>query len=235
MVQNKQEAASMLMHKILIIEDDSPLLELYSIALKKEGYDTVTAQNGQEAWDILEKESIDLIITDIMMPVMDGYEFVELLRRENPALPVLMITAKDDFSSKSKGFSLGTDDYMTKPIDINEMVLRVKALLRRANISSEKKLVLHNSTLDYDTLTVTSQGMEVMLPQKEFYLLFKLASYPNKIFTRLQLMDEIWGRDSTSDVQTIDVHINRLRRRFADNSDFDIVTVRGLGYKVVLK
>lgn len=225
----------MLMHKILIIEDDSPLLELYSIALKKEGYDTVTAQNGQEAWDILEKESIDLIITDIMMPVMDGYEFVELLRRENPALPVLMITAKDDFSSKSKGFSLGTDDYMTKPIDINEMVLRVKALLRRANISSEKKLVLHNSTLDYDTLTVTSQGMEVMLPQKEFYLLFKLASYPNKIFTRLQLMDEIWGRDSTSDVQTIDVHINRLRRRFADNSDFDIVTVRGLGYKVVLK
>lgn len=225
----------MLMHKILIIEDDSPLLELYSIALKKEGYDTVTAQNGQEAWDILEKESIDLIITDIMMPVMDGYEFVELLRRENPALPVLMITAKDDFSSKSRGFSLGTDDYMTKPIDINEMVLRVKALLRRANISSEKKLVLHNSTLDYDTLTVTSQGMEVMLPQKEFYLLFKLASYPNKIFTRLQLMDEIWGRDSTSDVQTIDVHINRLRRRFADNSDFDIVTVRGLGYKVVLK
>lgn len=176
-----------------------------------------------------------MIITDIMMPVMDGYEFVELLRRENPALPVLMITAKDDFSSKSRGFSLGTDDYMTKPIDINEMVLRVKALLRRANISSEKKLVLHNSTLDYDTLTVTSQGMEVMLPQKEFYLLFKLASYPNKIFTRLQLMDEIWGRDSTSDVQTIDVHINRLRRRFADNSDFDIVTVRGLGYKVVLK
>lgn len=225
----------MLMHKILIVEDDCPLLELYSIALRKEGYAAYTAHNGQEAWDVLETEAIDLVITDIMMPVMDGYELVELLRRDNPALPVLMITAKDDFYSKSRGFTLGTDDYMTKPIDINEMVLRVKALLRRANISSERRLVLRSTTLDYDTLTVTSSEGEIMLPQKEFYLLFKLASYPNKIFTRLQLMDEIWGRGSTSDVQTIDVHINRLRRRFSDNPDFDIVTVRGLGYKVVLK
>lgn len=233
--RHKQEVNSMLMHKILIIEDDPSLLQLYSIALRKEGYDTFLAHNGQEAWDVIEREHIDLIMTDIMMPVMDGYEFVELLRRSNPMLPVLMITAKDDFSSKSRGFSLGTDDYMTKPIDINEMVLRVRALLRRANIESERKLVLSGTVLDYDALTVTVGDTPLMLPQKEFYLLFKLVSYPNKIFTRLQLMDEIWGRGSTSDVQTIDVHINRLRKRFCDNPDFEIVTVRGLGYKVVLK
>lgn len=223
----------MLMLKILIVEDDEKLAKLYSIVLNKAGYDTRTAGNGIEAWDILEKEHVDLVISDIMMPVMDGYEFVETLRQDNPSIPVLMITAKDDFSSKSKGFSLGIDDYMTKPIDVNEMVLRVKALLRRANIIHDHNQTIGDTILDYDSFTVTSGTDSVMLPQKEFLLLYKLCSYPNRIFTRLQLMDEIWGRDSSSDTQTIDVHINRLRRHFQENPDFEIVTIRGLGYKVV--
>ena len=224
----------MVMIKILIIEDDTSLSQLYSIILKNAGFETWQAANGEEAWDILDRISIDLVITDIMMPVMDGYEFVKLLRKENPVMPVLMITAKDDMPSKSKGFLLGTDDYMTKPIELDEMVLRVRALLRRANIYNEKKLVLNHTCLDYDALTVTCDGDEEMLPQKEFLLLFKLLSYPNKIFTRTQLMDDIWGPESDSDLQTIDVHINRLRRRFQENTDFEIVTVRGLGYKAVI-
>lgn len=224
----------MRMLKILIVEDEKALLELYSIVLKKEGYETLQAHNGQEAWECMEREHVDLVITDILMPVMDGYELVELLREDNPLLPVLMITAKDDFLSKRRGFSLGTDDYMTKPIDVKEMVLRVKALLRRANIYAEKSLTIQNTRLDYDAMTVSRGEESAMLPQKEFYLLYKLLSCPNKIFTRLQLMDEIWGRDSQSDAQTIDVHINRLRRRFQDNPDFEIVTVRGLGYKAVI-
>ena len=224
----------MVMIKILIIEDDTSLSQLYSIILKNAGFETWQAANGEEAWDILDRISIDLVITDIMMPVMDGYEFVKLLRKENPVIPVLMITAKDDMPSKSKGFLLGTDDYMTKPIELDEMVLRVRALLRRANIYNEKKLVLNHTCLDYDALTVTCDGNEEMLPQKEFLLLFKLLSYPNKIFTRTQLMADIWGPESDSDLQTIDVHINRLRRRFQDNTDFEIVTVRGLGYKAVI-
>lgn len=225
----------MLMLKILIVEDDPSILQLYSIVLKREGYDTLEARNGLEAWNIIEKEHVDLVITDIMMPELDGYEFVRLLRQTDAMLPILMITAKEDFLSKNKGFSLGTDDYMVKPIDVKEMVLRVKALLRRSSVMSQRKIEVRDTVLDYDALTVTYQQETVMLPQKEFYLLYKLLSYPNKIFTRLQLMDEIWGKNSASDVQTIDVHINRLRRRFQDNPDFEIVTVRGLGYKVVLK
>jgi len=221
--------------KILIIEDDPSLLRLYSIILRKAGYETLQAQNGLDAWDIIEKEHIDLIITDVMMPEMDGYEFVRLLRETNPVIPVLIITAKDDFVSKNIGFSLGADDYMVKPADSDEMVLRVKALLRRSNIMSPRKIEVYETVLDYDALTVTSNQQTSMLPQKEFYLLYKLMSYPNKIFTRIQLMDEIWGRNSSSEAQTIDVHINRLRKRFMENQDFEIVTVRGLGYKVVIK
>lgn len=225
----------MLMLKILIVEDDPSILQLYSIVLKREGYDTLEARNGLEAWNMIEREHVDLVITDIMMPELDGYEFVRLLRQTDTMLPILMITAKEDFLSKNKGFSLGTDDYMVKPIDVKEMVLRVKALLRRSSVMSQRKIEVRDTVLDYDALTVTDQQETVMLPQKEFYLLYKLLSYPNKIFTRLQLMDEIWGKNSASDVQTIDVHINRLRRRFQDNPDFEIVTVRGLGYKAVLK
>lgn len=221
--------------KILIIEDDPSILQLYSIILRKAGYETLQAQNGLDAWDIIEKEHIDLIITDVMMPEMNGYEFVRLLRETNPVIPVLIITAKDDFVSKNIGFSLGADDYMVKPVDSDEMVLRVKALLRRSNIMSPRKIEVYDTVLDYDALTVTSNQQTSMLPQKEFYLLYKLMSYPNKIFTRIQLMDEIWGRNSSSEAQTIDVHINRLRKRFQENQDFEIVTVRGLGYKVVIK
>lgn len=225
----------MLMLKILIVEDDTSLLDLYRIVFHREGFETVTACNGKDAWNILETEHIDLIITDIMMPEMDGFELVKSLRKWNPSIPILMVTAKDDFPSKNTGFSLGTDDYMTKPIDFDEMILRVKALLRRANISLKRHLDIHDTVLDYDALTVSYLGQTELLPPKEFYLLFKLLSYPEKIFTRRQLMEEIWGMDSDSDSQTIDVHINRLRRRFEKNPDFEIVTIRGLGYKAVIR
>ena len=183
----------------------------------------------------MEREHIDLIITDLMMPVMDGYEFIRSVRQSNPLVPVLIITAKDDFHSKSRGFGLGSDDYMTKPVDVNEMVLRVRALLRRAHILEEKQIQIGETVLNYDAMTIERKGESQLLPQKEFFLLYKLLSYPNKIFTRNQLMDEIWGRDSTSIPQTVDVHINRLRRHFQCNPDFEIVTVRGLGYKAVVR
>lgn len=222
------------MLNILIAEDDASLLEIYEIILKQENYTVFTASNGLEAWNILEKQHVDLLITDMMMPDMDGCELVKLIRQHNTTLPVLMITVKDDFASKSKGFSLGADDYMTKPVDLKEMLLRVRALLRRAHISQEHVLTIGHTTLDYDALTITSGESSFMLPPKEFYLLYKLLSYPNKIFTRLQLMDEIWGRGSESDAQTVDVHINRLRKHFQDNEDFEIRTIRGLGYKAVI-
>ncbi len=225
----------MFMIKILIVEDDQSLLNLYQIVLNKQGYETFPARHGEEAWEIMEKEHVDLVITDIMMPVMDGYSFLRSIRETNPELPVLMITAKDDFTSKSMGFSLGTDDYMTKPIDVNEMVLRVKALLRRAHIASARKLTIHETHLDYDAMTISRNDMSISLKPKEFLLLYKLLSYPGKIFTRKQLMEEIWGLESQSDAQTIDVHINRLRKHFSDNPDFEIVTIRGLGYKAVIR
>ena len=225
----------MFMIKILIVEDDQSLLNLYQIVLNKQGYETFPARHGEEAWEIMEKEHVDLVITDIMMPVMDGYSFLRSIRETNPELPVLMITAKDDFTSKSMGFSLGTDDYMTKPIDVNEMVLRVKALLRRAHIVSARKLTIHETHLDYDAMTISRNDRSISLKPKEFLLLYKLLSYPGKIFTRKQLMEEIWGLESQSDAQTIDVHINRLRKHFSDNPDFEIVTIRGLGYKAVIR
>lgn len=224
----------MLMLKILVVEDDDSLLNLYRIVLEKQGYEVLPAHHGEEAWDIMEREHVDLIITDILMPVMDGYQFLRSVRDINPEMPVLMITAKDDFASKSMGFTLGTDDYMIKPVDTEEMILRVRALLRRANIISTKKLTIHSTLLDYDAITVSREAETVMLTPKEFHLLYKLLSCPNKIFTRKQLMDEIWGPESQSDAQTIDVHINRLRRHFEHNPDFEIITVRGLGYKAVI-
>lgn len=224
----------MMLIKILVIEDDEPLLKLYQTVLQKEGYSVLTARNGQEAWFVMDQEHVDLIITDVMMPMMDGYEFVRTLREQNPSIPVLMITAKDDFVSKRMGFTLGTDDYMTKPVDMGEMLLRIKALLRRANIAAKKELSFGGTVLDLDALTVTRNGYADSLPPKEFFLLYKLLSYPSKIFTRIQLMEEIWGTDSASEPQTIDVHINRLRRRFEGNPDFEILTVRGLGYKAVI-
>lgn len=221
------------MNKILIIEDDLNHLELYKSFLLQSQFKVVTAQNGKEALEILDKQVVDLIITDVMMPEMDGYEFSGLLREAGDETPILMITAKDTFEDKKKGFRIGIDDYMVKPIDVNEMVLRVEALLRRAKILHENELRMGNTTLYQETLQIEENDNRMELPQKEFQLLYKLLAYPNKIFTRQQLMDEIWGYDSDSDERTVDVHIKRLRDKLHKNIDFQIVTVRGLGYKAV--
>jgi two-component system, OmpR family, response regulator len=221
------------MFNILVVEDDAKLAGIYSTILKMNKYNSFLAANGQAALDILDKEYIDLIITDIMMPEMDGYELTRVLREHNYNLPILMITARESFHDKQRGFLLGTDDYMVKPVNWDEMVLRIGALLRRANIVNERKITCGGTILDLDSLTVIHGDNATILPLKEFNLLYKLVSYPNKIFTRQQLMDEIWGMESESDERTVDVHINHLRERFKHCSDFEIVTVRGLGYKAV--
>ena len=221
------------MFKILVVEDDKELLSLFKHVLIKNGYDAVGAGNGQEALELLDSEYFDMIISDIMMPVMDGYELVRALRESGNSIPVMMITAKDAFDDMRLGFLSGTDDYMVKPINTNEMILRVGALLRRAQMINDRKLSFGETVLDCDSFTVTHAGESQVLPQKEFMLLYKMASYPGKIFTRRQLMDDIWGYDSDSDTHTVDVHINRLRERFRDNKDLSIVTMRGVGYKVV--
>ena len=221
------------MFHILVVEDNSDMRELFCTVLSDSGYNTISAADGLEALEIMDREYIDLIVVDVMMPGMDGYELTKTLREAKMELPILMVTAKDQFEDIQNGFRAGTDDYMIKPINVKELVLRVEALLRRAKISSEKKIVVGSTVLDYDALTVTIHGVETILPQKEFYLLYKLLSYPNKIFTRQQLMDEIWGMFSETDERTVNTHINRLRDRFRDCTDFEIVTVRGLGYKVV--
>ena len=221
------------MLKILIAEDDKELRQLFSHVLTKNGYSVKGVANGQEALDAMDKEYYDLIISDIMMPVVDGYELVRMLRDAGNTTPVLMITAKDSFDDMRTGFMSGTDDYMVKPINVNEMVLRVQALLRRAQMINERRLVIGNTTLEVDSLTVTTENESFILPQKEFMLLYKMASYPGKILTRQHLMDEIWGYENESDTHTVDVHIGRLRERFRDSNDFKIVTMRGVGYKVV--
>lgn len=217
----------------MVVEDNANTRKLMETVLLESGYRTILAKDGLEALDILDKQHVDLIVLDIMMPNMDGYELTKTLREANYNLPILMVTAKELPSDKKKGFILGTDDYMVKPVDEEEMVLRIAALLRRSKIASEHKLVIGKTELYYDELTVKQKGKSEELPQKEFMLLFKLLSYQNKIFTRRQLMDEIWGLDSDTDGRTVDVHINRLRDRFKDNEDFQIITVRGLGYKGV--
>ncbi len=221
------------MLKILIAEDDRELRQLFSHVLIKNGYNVKGVSNGKEALEALDREYYDMIISDIMMPVMDGYEFVRLLRDSGSTTPVMMITAKDAFDDMRKGFLSGTDDYMVKPVNVNEMVLRVGALLRRSQMINDRRQVIGNTVLECDSLTVITDTESVVLPQKEFMLLYKMVSYPGKIFTRHQLMDEIWGYDSESDTHTIDVHIGRLRDRFRENPDFSIVTIRGVGYKVV--
>lgn len=221
------------MLKILIAEDDRELRRLFAHVLTKNGYNVKEVGNGKEALDAIDNEYFDLIISDIMMPVMDGYEFVHSLRETGNTTPVLMITAKDAFDDMRQGFVSGTDDYMIKPINVNEMVLRVQALLRRAQMIHERKQTIGNTVLECDTFTVYFDGENMVLPQKEFMLLYKLTSYPGRIFTRQQLMDDVWGYDSDSDTHTVDVHIGRLRERFKSNRDFKIVTMRGVGYKVV--
>lgn len=223
------------MSKILIVEDDEELRQLFGRVLKKNGYDIYEAANGQEALEALHQEFCDLVISDIMMPVMDGYALVKTLRDEGNQIPVLMITAKDAFDDMRLGFLSGTDDYMVKPVNVNEMVLRVGALLRRAQVMNERRQVIGNTILECDSLTVTMDGKSMVLPQKEFMLLYKMAAYPGRIFTRQQLMDDIWGYEDVTDTHTVDVHIGRLREKFSGNGDFQIVTMRGVGYKVVRK
>ena len=221
------------MFKILIAEDDSELRQLFSHVLIKNGYSVTGVCNGKEALDALDKGYYDLIISDIMMPEMDGYELVSSLRTAGYSIPVMMITAKDAFDDMRMGFVSGTDDYMVKPVNVNEMVLRVGALLRRAQMINDRRLVIGGTVMECDSLTVTWDGQSAVLPQKEFMLLYKMASFPGRILTRQQLMDDIWGYDSDTDTHTVDVHIGRLRDRFRDSKDFKIVTMRGVGYKVV--
>lgn len=223
------------MFKILIAEDDRELRQLFQHVLTKNGYAAVGVSNGEEALAAMDTSYYDLIISDIMMPKLDGYELVRSLREAGNSIPVLMITAKDAFDDMRLGFVSGSDDYMVKPVNVNEMVLRVGALLRRAQMISERREVLGGTVLQYDEMTVWREGESVTLPQKEFQLLYKMAAAPGRIFTRQQIMDDIWGLDTETDPHTVDVHIGRLRDRFRENPDFEIVTMRGIGYKVVKK
>ncbi len=221
------------MFKVLIAEDDYELRQLFKRVLENNGYFVKGVSDGQEALNAINAEYFDLVISDIMMPVVDGYGLVRQLREMQQTMPVMMITAKDAFDDMRMGFLSGTDDYMVKPINVNEMVLRVSALLRRAQMINERRQVIGDTSLECDSLTVISDGESQVLPQKEFMLLYKMVSFPGRIFTRQQLMDDIWGYDSETDTHTVDVHIGRLRDRFRDNKDFKIVTMRGVGYKVV--
>nr|WP_302599757.1 response regulator transcription factor [uncultured Cellulosilyticum sp.] len=223
------------MFQILVVEDNNALCELFCTVLDRHGFKAYAARNGVEAWDILDVEYIDLIISDIMMPEMDGYEFIKSVRRSGSTIPILIITAKNRFEDMENGFKIGTDDYMVKPVNVNEMVLRVNALLRRAQIVNSKRLKIGEMELLYDEQTVISDNKSLELPQKEFNLLFKLLSNLNRCFTKQQIMDEIWGLETDSTLHTVDVHISKLRDRFKDNPYFEIKTIRGLGYKAVPK
>ena len=221
------------MFDILIVEDDYDVCQLFKHVLLQNGYNVATASDGKEALQLMEKEHFDLMISDVMMPEINGYELVRMIRKSNEEMPVLMITAKGTFDDMQESFLAGTDDYMVKPVNVDEMLLRVGALLRRAKIVHERKQSIGNTVMEMDTFTVISENDKQILPQKEFMLLYKMASYPNKIFTRQQLMDDIWGYDSETDAHTVEVHISRLREKFKENKDFEIVTMRGVGYKVV--
>jgi len=221
------------MFRIMVVDDDKHTRRLFQAVLENAGYQVLTAENGEDALAIMDREYIDLVVLDIMMPKMDGYQFTSALRETNNNLPVLMVSAKQLPSDKKHGFLVGTDDYMIKPIDEEELLWRIHALLRRAKIASEKRIILGDVVLNYESLTVSRKGEVQELPQKEFLLLYKLLSYPGKIFTRIQLMDEIWGADSETGWETVTVHVGRLRKRFQDWPEFSIESVRGLGYKAV--
>ena len=223
------------MFKILVAEDDAELQQLFCRVLTRSGFTAIGVPDGAAALEALEKEYIDLIVSDIMMPRMDGYALVRSLRDAGNNIPVLMITAKDSFQDMQFGFLAGTDDYMVKPVNVNELVLRIRALLRRAQMVADRRQSIGGTTFEFDSFTVRTDGSQVVLPQKEFLLLYKLVSSPAHIFTRQQLMDDIWGVDSQTDPRTVDVHINRLRDHFRDNPDFEIITVRGIGYKAIKK
>ena len=223
------------MLNILVVDDDKNTRLFLKAVLEGAGYGVHTAKDGIDALELMDKEHIDLVVLDIMMPRMDGYEFTEELRKSNNNLPILMLSAKQLPSDKHRGFMVGTDDYMTKPVDDEEMLFRIKALLRRARIASDRKIIIGDVVIDYDSFTVSKGDNVQELPQKEFLLLYKLLSYPGKIFTRIQLMDEIWGADSETGWETVTVHIGRLRKRFEGWDEFSIESVRSLGYKAVKK
>ncbi|MDR0889918.1 MAG: response regulator transcription factor [Oscillospiraceae bacterium] len=223
------------MFKILVAEDDSELRQLFCRVLTRSGFTALGVCDGQEALETMEREYIDLIVSDIMMPRVDGYALIRSLREAGSTLPVLMITAKDGFQDMQSGFLAGADDYMVKPVNVNELVLRIHALLRRAQMVSDRRQTIGSTSFAMDSFSVEHGTQQTVLPQKEFLLLYKLISSPNHIFTRQQLMDDIWGIDTHTDPRTVDVHINRLRDRFRENPDFEIMTVRGIGYKAVKK
>lgn len=222
------------MFNILVVEDDKNLKKLMVTYLKKNNYSTFEASNGEEALDIIDKQYIDLVISDIMMPKMDGYELLNELRTSNYEIPIMLITAKSDISDKKQGFVLGADDYMVKPINIEEMILRVSVLLKRVKSANKRKITIGDLIIDYDQLSVLKHDKVYNLAQKEFYLLYKLLSTPNTIFTRQELIEEIWGLESESDYRTVDVHIKRLREKLSDLNEFEIITVRGVGYKSII-
>lgn len=223
------------MFQVLVVEDDRELRDLFCTVLEENGYHAIAANDGLQAFDLLENHYIDLIISDVMMPKLNGFEMTQAIRNAGYTMPILIISAKGQAADKQKGFQSGIDDYMVKPIDVNEMIWRVEALLRRSQIISQRKVRIGSSELNSDTYTLRCGEQEVVLPQKEFLLLFKLLSAPDRIFTRTQIMDEIWGVDQERDSHTLDVHISRLREKCKDNPDFDIVTMRGLGYKAVAR
>ena len=223
------------MFRILVVEDDKNLRKLITTYLKKNEYITYEATNGLEALDIMDTNYIDLIISDIMMKEMDGYELTKSLRDANYTIPILLVTAKSTIADKKEGFLLGADDYMVKPINMEELLLRVKVLLRRANAANEQKLIIGNLIIDYKQMSVLYKGKNYQLAQKEFQLLYKLLSTPDTIFTRQELIEEIWGLDSESDFRTVDVHIKRIREKLNNVKEFEIVTIRGIGYKAIIK
>ena len=220
---------------ILIVDDDLKIRKLETIYLRMEGFETLTAEDGAQALALLDEKHVDLIVADILMPRLDGQNLVRLLREHHIGTPVLVLTSKSAFEDKRRLFESGADDYMVKPVDLEELVLRIRALLRRCAISTEKRLRVGGLVLDYGSLEARTPEGAWTLPQKEFYLLFLLLSYPGRIFTRQELMDEIWGADTSTSPRTVDVHVNRLRERFSGRPEFEIVTVRGLGYKAAVK
>lgn len=223
------------MFKILVVEDDKNLRKLIVTCLEKSNYTVFETRNGEEALELMDKEYVDLIVTDIMMPEMDGYEMIRLLRDSQYETPILIITAKDDFEDKKQGFDLGADDYMVKPINIDELILRVKSLLKRSKSTNEKKIKIGDVELYYDKLEIKKKDKIYQLTQKEFYLLYKLLSMPDTIFKRQELIEEIWGLENDSDYRTVDVHIKRIREKLEDITEFEIVTIRGIGYKAIIK
>ena len=222
------------MFNILVVEDDKNLRKLVTTYLQRNKYNTYEATNGEEALNVLDQSYIDLIVSDIMMPKMDGYELIKSLREAKYDVPILIITAKSEIEDKKEGFLLGADDYMVKPIDIEEMLLRIQVLLRRSKSASEKKIQIGDLLLNYNQLSVIKKDKVYNLEQKEFYLLYKLLSTPNTIFTRKELIEEVWGLESDSDYRTVDVHIKRIREKMKDVDEFEIVTIRGIGYKAII-